>query len=117
MFFRYSSPKFFCSNGLLKEVSEVNKMNDSLQSELQVREEIGALRPCLNVLISICPCVCQKACLDVEESERLVEALQADILALRKKLGEKKQDATGEGQSLQNRVILHYQFQASWCCF
>lgn len=31
-----SSPKFFCSNGLLKEVSEVNKMNDSLQSELQV---------------------------------------------------------------------------------
>ncbi|CAF94329.1 unnamed protein product [Tetraodon nigroviridis] len=90
------SPKFFCSNGLLKEVSEVNKMNDSLQSELQVREEIGALRPCLNVLISICPCVCQKACLDVEESERLVEALQADILALRKKLGEKKQDATGE---------------------
>uniref|UniRef100_H3CJF3 BRCA1-A complex subunit Abraxas 1 n=1 Tax=Tetraodon nigroviridis TaxID=99883 RepID=H3CJF3_TETNG len=66
------SPKFFCSNGLLKEVSEVNKMNDSLQSELQ------------------------KACLDVEESERLVEALQADILALRKKLGEKKQDATGE---------------------
>lgn len=34
--FFYSSPKFFCSNGLLKEVSEVNKMNDSLQSELQV---------------------------------------------------------------------------------
>lgn len=40
-FFFYSSPKFFCSNGLLKEVSEVNKMNDSLQSELQVREQIG----------------------------------------------------------------------------
>lgn len=31
----YSSG-FFSSNGLLKEVDEVNKMNDSLQSELEV---------------------------------------------------------------------------------
>lgn len=29
--------KFFASNGLLKEVNEVNKMNESLQAELQVR--------------------------------------------------------------------------------
>lgn len=36
----------------------------------------------------------------MEESERLVEALQADILALRKKLGKKKQDATGKGFNL-----------------
>lgn len=27
---------FFSSNGLLREVDEVNKMNDSLQSELEV---------------------------------------------------------------------------------
>lgn len=33
----------------------------------------------------------------MEESERLVEALQADILALRKKLGEKKQAVTKKG--------------------
>lgn len=36
----------------------------------------------------------------MEESERLVETLQADILALRKKLGEKKQDATRKGLNL-----------------
>lgn len=29
--------RFFSSDGLLKEVSEVNRMNDSLQVELQVR--------------------------------------------------------------------------------
>lgn len=31
-----SSSKFFSSNGLLREVNEVNKMNDCLQTELQV---------------------------------------------------------------------------------
>uniref|UniRef100_A0A8C6KPF4 Abraxas 1, BRCA1 A complex subunit n=1 Tax=Nothobranchius furzeri TaxID=105023 RepID=A0A8C6KPF4_NOTFU len=30
--------KFFCPNGLLREVNEVNKMNESLQVQLQVRK-------------------------------------------------------------------------------
>lgn len=48
--FCWFSPRFFCSNGFLKEVIEVNKMNDSLQSELQVRDcRRGVLRLCLNV--------------------------------------------------------------------
>nr|XP_046232074.1 BRCA1-A complex subunit Abraxas 1 [Scatophagus argus] len=66
------SSKFFSSNGLLREVNEVNRMNDSLQSELQ------------------------KACRDVEESERLVETLQADVSALRRRLSEKKQSEAGK---------------------
>ncbi|XP_033503002.1 BRCA1-A complex subunit Abraxas 1 isoform X1 [Epinephelus lanceolatus] len=67
------SSKFFSSNGLLREVNDVNTMNDSLQTELQ------------------------KACREVEESERLVETLQADVSALRRKLGEKKkQSAAGK---------------------
>lgn len=33
-----SSSKFFSSNGLLREVNDVNKMNDCLQAELQVSE-------------------------------------------------------------------------------
>ncbi|KAF7646274.1 hypothetical protein LDENG_00190510, partial [Lucifuga dentata] len=64
--------KFFCSNGSLKEVNEVNKMNESLQSEMQ------------------------KTCRDVEESERLVEALTAEVSALRKRVREKKHDALGK---------------------
>ncbi|XP_017282885.1 BRCA1-A complex subunit Abraxas 1 [Kryptolebias marmoratus] len=64
--------KFFSSNGLLKEVNEVNKMNESLQVELQ------------------------KACRDVEESECAVEALQAEVSALRKKLEEKQQTVAGK---------------------
>lgn len=36
----------------------------------------------------------------MEESERLVEALQADLLALRRTLGEKKQDAVAKGLNL-----------------
>uniref|UniRef100_H2VEW9 Abraxas 1, BRCA1 A complex subunit n=1 Tax=Takifugu rubripes TaxID=31033 RepID=H2VEW9_TAKRU len=93
-------PKFFCSNGLLKEVSEVNKMNDSLQSELQ------------------------KACREVEESERLVEALQADLLALRRTLGEKKQDAVAKGLNLRkessdpqrNNLLLHEAIRSLFAC-
>ncbi|XP_037543911.1 BRCA1-A complex subunit Abraxas 1 [Nematolebias whitei] len=64
--------KFFSSNGLLKEVNEVNKMNESLQGELQ------------------------KSCRDVEESECAVEALQAEVSALKKKLQEKQQAAAGK---------------------
>lgn len=40
----------------------------------------------------------------MDESERLVEALQADILALRKKLGEKKQNATVKGLNLNTEL-------------
>ncbi|XP_003453644.1 BRCA1-A complex subunit Abraxas 1 [Oreochromis niloticus] len=64
--------KFFCSNGLLKEVNEVNKMNDSLQAELQ------------------------KTCRDVEESERLVEVLQTEVSALRTRLRERQQSESGK---------------------
>ncbi|XP_013858246.1 BRCA1-A complex subunit Abraxas 1 [Austrofundulus limnaeus] len=64
--------KFFASNGLLKEVNEVNKMNESLQAELQ------------------------KMCRDVEESECAVEALQAEVSALKKKLEEKRKTAAGK---------------------
>ncbi|XP_003965510.3 BRCA1-A complex subunit Abraxas 1 [Takifugu rubripes] len=90
-------PKFFCSNGLLKEVSEVNKMNDSLQSELQ------------------------KACREVEESERLVEALQADLLALRRTLGEKKQDAVAKAAAdrppeQRNNLLLHEAIRSLFAC-
>ncbi|XP_024154681.1 BRCA1-A complex subunit Abraxas 1 isoform X2 [Oryzias melastigma] len=58
--------KFFCSSGLLREVSEVNSMNESLQAELQ------------------------KACGCVEESERQLEALQTEVSALRRRLEEKQ---------------------------
>ncbi|XP_076019618.1 BRCA1-A complex subunit Abraxas 1 [Genypterus blacodes] len=63
--------RFFSSNGSLKEVNEVDKMNESLQSELE------------------------KSCKDVEESERLVEALMAEVSALRKRISEKKRNASG----------------------
>lgn len=39
----------------------------------------------------------QKACREVEESERLVETLQADVSALRIRLSEKKQSAAEKG--------------------
>ncbi|KAF6714603.1 BRCA1-A complex subunit Abraxas [Oryzias melastigma] len=58
--------KFFCSSGLLREVSEVNSMNESLQAELK------------------------KACGCVEESERQLEALQTEVSALRRRLEEKQ---------------------------
>ncbi|XP_004561909.2 BRCA1-A complex subunit Abraxas 1 [Maylandia zebra] len=79
--------KFFCSSGLLKEVNEVNKMNDSLQVELQ------------------------KTCRDVEESERLVEMLQTEVSALRTKLRERqqsesgKESATDPGEPRKNRLL------------
>ncbi|XP_028272901.1 BRCA1-A complex subunit Abraxas 1-like [Parambassis ranga] len=66
---RKHGSRFFSSDGLLKEVSEVNRMNDSLQVELQ------------------------KACTEVEESERLVEALQVEVSALRRRLRKEQSEA------------------------
>ncbi|XP_059214194.1 BRCA1-A complex subunit Abraxas 1 [Centropristis striata] len=60
------SSRFFCSDGMLRDVNDVNNMNDSLQTELQ------------------------RACSDLEDSERLLENLQFDVSALRRKLREKK---------------------------
>uniref|UniRef100_A0A7N6C3Q3 MPN domain-containing protein n=1 Tax=Anabas testudineus TaxID=64144 RepID=A0A7N6C3Q3_ANATE len=68
--------KFFSSNGLLREVNEVNKMNETLQSELQ------------------------KACRNVEESERLVETLQAEVSTLRRRVREKKRSKAAGGTSV-----------------
>ncbi|TDH02454.1 hypothetical protein EPR50_G00173280 [Perca flavescens] len=61
------SSRFFSANGLLREVNDVNTMNESLQTELQ------------------------RACRELEESERLVESLQAEVSALRTRLREKQQ--------------------------
>ncbi|KAM9841213.1 BRCA1-A complex subunit Abraxas 1 isoform 2-T2 [Aulostomus maculatus] len=66
------SSKFFLSNGSLREVTEVNRMNESLHTELQ-------------------------ACSDVAESERQVETLLADVAALRRIIGERKQSEPEEG--------------------
>ncbi|XP_070706859.1 BRCA1-A complex subunit Abraxas 1 isoform X2 [Pempheris klunzingeri] len=91
------SSKFFSSSGQLRDVAEVNKMNDSLQSELQ------------------------KACSEVEESERLVETLQADISALRRKLREKKQSGAGKADEdappeQKNTLLLHEAVRALFAC-
>lgn len=100
-FCRFSS-RFFSSNGLLRDVGEVNKMNESLQSELQVsggrtRRRVASCRCSHSPSVS---CVWQKACGEVEESERLVEALQAEVSALRRRLKEKKQSGAGKGRKL-----------------
>lgn len=50
-FFCCFSSKFFTSNGLLREVSEVDKMNDSLQSELQVSSRWRHRTGCFNLLL------------------------------------------------------------------
>ncbi|XP_070780570.1 BRCA1-A complex subunit Abraxas 1 isoform X1 [Enoplosus armatus] len=90
--------KFFSSNGLLREVNEVNAMNDSLQAELQ------------------------KACSDVDESERLVEALQAEVSALRRRLRERKQSGAGKAASdddppeQKNHLLLHEAVRALFAC-
>ncbi|XP_055018310.1 BRCA1-A complex subunit Abraxas 1 isoform X3 [Boleophthalmus pectinirostris] len=59
--------KFFSSKGLLNEVEEINSVNDSLQSELY------------------------NMCQDVESTEKQLEALQAEVSALRSKVIEEKQ--------------------------
>ncbi|KAM4527420.1 BRCA1-A complex subunit Abraxas 1 [Odontesthes bonariensis] len=64
--------KFFSSNGQLREVNEMDKMNESMQAELQ------------------------KACRDVEESERRVEALQTEVSALRRRLTQRAAVEDGE---------------------
>ncbi|KAM4635748.1 BRCA1-A complex subunit Abraxas 1 isoform 2-T2 [Polymixia lowei] len=62
----------FFLNGSLKEVNKVNGMNDSLQFELQT------------------------ACTHVEESERLVQKLLADVTTLRKTISKKRRLALGK---------------------
>ncbi|XP_071328210.1 BRCA1-A complex subunit Abraxas 1 isoform X2 [Trachinotus anak] len=89
--------KFFSSNGLLREVNEVNNMNESLQAELQ------------------------KACRDVEESERLVETLQADVSALRSRVREKRQSRAGQETvedppEQRNNLLLHEAVRALFAC-
>uniref|UniRef100_A0A3P8U9Y4 Abraxas 1, BRCA1 A complex subunit n=1 Tax=Amphiprion percula TaxID=161767 RepID=A0A3P8U9Y4_AMPPE len=89
--------RFFSSDGLLKEVKEVNSMNESLQVELQ------------------------KSCRDVEESERLVEALQAEVSSLRRRLKEKQQkEATEEPEPVrssdQRNVRLQESVSSLSCC-
>ncbi|XP_056260445.1 BRCA1-A complex subunit Abraxas 1 [Seriola aureovittata] len=89
--------KFFSSNGLLREVNEVNKMNESLQAELQ------------------------KACRDVEESERVVETLQADVSALRSRVREKRQSKAGtepveDPPEQKNNLLLHEAVRALFSC-
>ncbi|XP_035245621.1 BRCA1-A complex subunit Abraxas 1 isoform X1 [Anguilla anguilla] len=80
--------KFFCLDGSLSEVNEVNNMNDTLQAELQA------------------------ACAEVEKSERSVEKLLADISALRKAVTEKKwkhaseKDQHPASNPLQENVML-----------
>ncbi|XP_024918116.1 BRCA1-A complex subunit Abraxas 1 [Cynoglossus semilaevis] len=69
---RKHGSNFFSSNGLLKEVDEIVKMNESLQAELQ------------------------KTCRVVEQSERQVEHLQAEVSALRRKVAEKKRSTEEE---------------------
>ncbi|XP_068191170.1 BRCA1-A complex subunit Abraxas 1 isoform X1 [Antennarius striatus] len=91
----HSSSRFFSSNGGLREVSEVNDMNESLQTELQ------------------------KACRDVEESERLVESLQAEVSSLRKKLSEKKRSEAppdGEPPEEKNNLLLHQAVRTLFSC-
>lgn len=79
--------KFFSSDGTLPEVDKVNDMNDSLQAELK------------------------SACREVEESERLVEKLLADVSTLRRRVSEKKQgqreaDAASSNTKPQENVLL-----------
>ncbi|XP_041815611.1 BRCA1-A complex subunit Abraxas 1 isoform X2 [Chelmon rostratus] len=89
--------KFFSSNGLLREVNEVNKMNDCLQTELQ------------------------KACGEVEESERLVETLQAEVSALRRRLRERRRSGAGKASDedppeQKNNLLLHEAVRALFAC-
>lgn len=65
---------------------------------------MGAL--CLQTVL-LCVCVCgQKACREVEESERAVEALQLEVSALRKSLREKQQSSAGK---VAGKIQIHLQ--------
>lgn len=74
--------KFFSSDGSLQEVEEINRMNESLQDELK------------------------KACSDVEESERLVGKLLADVSELRMTINKKKQNAVSPSAEVPENVLL-----------
>ncbi|XP_015248510.1 PREDICTED: BRCA1-A complex subunit Abraxas [Cyprinodon variegatus] len=73
-------PKFFSPIGLLREVEEINKMNESLQEELQ------------------------KVCAEVEESERSVKELQLEVSALRRRLRARQQGSAGGGAEEQQSL-------------
>ncbi|XP_029920609.1 BRCA1-A complex subunit Abraxas 1 isoform X2 [Myripristis murdjan] len=88
---------FFNSTGSLKEVNEVSKMYDSLQFELR------------------------KACRDVEESERRVETLLADVAALRKRVNEKRghrmeKDTDAFPPEPKKNMLLHEALEALLSC-
>ncbi|KAK5851488.1 hypothetical protein PBY51_023035 [Eleginops maclovinus] len=70
---RRHSSSFFSSDGLLRDVNDVNAMNESLQEELQ------------------------KACSEVEESERQLETLQSEVSALRKRSRERRKRSEAAG--------------------
>lgn len=78
-------------------------MNDSLQSELQVRSRGSIWRrvPAAPLTVAFV-CVGQKKCRDVEESERLVETLQAEVSALRERVREKKHNRAAIGTTFSN---------------
>uniref|UniRef100_UPI001EAF10A5 LOW QUALITY PROTEIN: BRCA1-A complex subunit Abraxas 1 n=1 Tax=Oncorhynchus gorbuscha TaxID=8017 RepID=UPI001EAF10A5 len=78
--------RFFSLDGSLQEVDEINEMNNSLQGKLKV------------------------ACKKVEESERLVEELLADVSSLRtvseRKQDQKKTDGDSTPAQSQENVLL-----------
>ncbi|TWW66149.1 BRCA1-A complex subunit, partial [Takifugu flavidus] len=117
-------PKFFCSNGLLKEVSEVNKMNDSLQSELQVGLGVGvggALRLCLKV-----PFYTFVSCL-LESMQRggreraACGGTAGGPFSSQENAGEKKQDAVAKAAAdrppeQRNNLLLHEAIRSLFAC-
>ncbi|KAL3041120.1 hypothetical protein OYC64_019344 [Pagothenia borchgrevinki] len=72
---RRHSSSFFSSDGLLRDVNDVNAMNDSLQEELQA------------------------ACREVEDSERQLETLQSEVSALRKRSRERRKKSEAAGRT------------------
>ncbi|XP_034005737.1 BRCA1-A complex subunit Abraxas 1-like, partial [Trematomus bernacchii] len=72
---RRHSSRFFSSDGLLRDVNDVNAMNDSLQEEL---------------------CA---ACREVEDSERQLETLQSEVSALRKRSRERRKKSEAAGRT------------------
>lgn len=79
--------KFFSSNDVLNEVENINSMNDTLQSELH------------------------DMCQAVEKSEKQLEALHAEVSALKRKVQEKKQHTLkkdpGDSPEPKRNMLLH----------